>query len=101
MSEGSTIAVTVAWATRDVQDIVPLMLPRGATVADALAASGLVARHAIDPATIRCAIYGQLAADTAELADGDRVELTRPLVIDPKAARRLRAEVKAARARRR
>jgi putative ubiquitin-RnfH superfamily antitoxin RatB of RatAB toxin-antitoxin module len=101
VSARSTIAVTVAWATRDVQEVVPLRLPRGATVADAVAASGLVARHAIDPATIGCAIYGRLAADTAELADGDRVELTRPLGIEPKAARRLRAEVKAARAGRR
>ncbi len=101
MSAGSTIAVTVVWATRDAQDIVHVALPTGATIADALAASGLVARHAIDPATTRCAIYGKLAADTARLADGDRVEITRPLVIDPKAARRLRAEVKAARAGRR
>lgn len=98
MSGTAPIAVTVVWATRDVQEPVALALPAGATVADALAASGLLARHAVDRATIRCAIFGRLVADAALLADGDRVELTRPLLIDPKAARRLRAAVKAARA---
>ncbi len=86
-----TVAVTVVWATPEVQDSVPLTLPAGATVADALAASGLVERHGIDRGAVRPAVYGRLVRDDVALRDGDRVEICRPLLVDPKAARRLRA----------
>ncbi len=84
------LTVTVAYAAPGVEVIESLVLPDGATVADALAASGLVSRLALPP-TIACAIHGQRAAPGIPLADGDRVEITRPLVADPKAARRARA----------
>lgn len=64
----------------------------GATVADALA----LAREAgmdpglADPA--RLAIYGQAATPETRLHAGDRIELLRPLLVDPKQARRARAE---------
>ena len=92
---GGTVAVTVVWATRDVQDVVPLTLAAGATVADAIAQSGLVARYRIDRAAIRVGIHGRLAREDTVLADGDRIEIYRPLTVDPKETRRLRAEVKA------
>jgi putative ubiquitin-RnfH superfamily antitoxin RatB of RatAB toxin-antitoxin module len=60
-----------------------LNLPAGATVRDALAASGLEA-HA-------CGIFGKRVALDRKLAEGDRVEIYRPLAIDPKEARRRRA----------
>ena len=83
--------VTVVWATPLVQDIVQVDVPPGATVADAVAQSGLVARHGVDAATVEFAIFGRRAAGSALLTDGDRVELTRPLQADPKAARARRA----------
>ncbi len=88
------IAVTVVWATPDVQDIVGLSLPAGATVADAVARSGLVERHGIDRGATRCGVHGRLVGDDAVLRDGDRVEICRALQVDPKAARRLRAEAR-------
>lgn len=84
------LSVTVVYAARGVEAIEPLVLPAGATVEDAVAASGLVARLSL-PATIAYAIHGQRAAPDVPLANGDRVEITRPLVADPKAARRDRA----------
>jgi len=60
-----------------------LNLPAGATVRDALAASGLEA-HA-------CGIFGKRVALDRKLAEGDRVEIYRPLALDPKEARRRRA----------
>jgi hypothetical protein len=42
--------VTVVWATPDVQDIVPVALPAGATVADAVAQSKIIERYALDAA---------------------------------------------------
>jgi uncharacterized protein len=83
--------VTVVWATPDVQDIVPVELPAGATVADAVAQSRIIERYALDAAQLRFAVFGRRAAAEATLADGDRVEITRPLLADPKESRRRRA----------
>lgn len=88
----ATLAVTVVWATPEVQDAVALTLPAGASVADAIARSGLALRYRIDLSTARAAIRGRLVRDDAVLRDGDRVEICRPLIVDPKEARRLRAD---------
>jgi len=61
-----------------------LSLPAGSRVADALAAAGL-------PAVGKVGIFGRVARPDAPLADGDRVEIYRPLLLDPKEARRRRA----------
>jgi uncharacterized protein len=63
---------------------VALELEPGATVRDALAAAGW-------PAARHLGIYGRRVAPDARLADGDRVEVYRPLSTDPKEARRRRA----------
>lgn len=71
-------------------DLVALTLPAGSTLADALAASGLPARHALDAATLRAGIWSRVCEPATPLRDRDRVEIYRPLVVDPKEARRLR-----------
>lgn len=65
---------------------VMLELAEGATVADATAASGLPL-DGVDG----FAVFGLRAAPGTRLRDGDRVELLRPLQLDPKQARRQRA----------
>ena len=85
--------VTVAWASRDVQDLVPVEVERGATAADAVRASGLIAQYGLDPQRLRYAIYGRRIEEDVVLAAGDRVEILGPLKIDPKAARVRRATV--------
>ncbi|CAG0986865.1 hypothetical protein BURK1_02054 [Burkholderiales bacterium] len=87
----SLLRVSVAWASPRSTGTVALDLPRGATVADAVSASGALARAGVDEATAGFAIFGQTAHASTPLADGDRVEVTRPLVADPGAARRDRA----------
>ena len=91
MSETAVVAVSVAWATPAVQDVVPLALPAGATVGDAIARSGLVDRYRIDLANSRLGIRGRRVRADTVLTDGDRVEICRPLIADPKDARRSRA----------
>lgn len=82
--------VEVAYSPRArVVDIVALQLPAGATLRDAVDASGLVARHAI-AAPQRVGVWGRLRKLDDAVHDGDRVEIHRPLVVDPKQARRLR-----------
>ena len=56
--------------------VVTVELPEGATVRDALAAAGLAHRGAIG-------IFGERVAPESRLSDGDRVELYRPLALDP------------------
>ncbi|WP_082065112.1 RnfH family protein [Xanthomonas sp. MUS 060] len=80
------IEVVLAWPERFVSQT--LQLHDGATVADALALAALAEATPDMP----CAIYGELAAPNRVLQDGDRVELLRPLLVDPKDARRRRAK---------
>jgi uncharacterized protein len=84
-------AVTVAYAAPGIEDVTALALPGPATVADAVAASGLIERYQLAGADIGYAIFGQRAEPGTPLRDGDRIELTRPLQVDAMAARRLRA----------
>jgi len=85
------IVVTVAYAAPEIETLVRVELPARAVLADAVAASGILDRHELDPRLLGYAIFGQRATASTPLADGDRVELTRPLVADPKDARRRRA----------
>ena len=82
--------VTLAYAAPGVEAIESLDLPAGATVERAVAGSALVARLALPP-TVSYAIHGQRARPDTPLADGDRVEIVRPLLADPKAVRLARA----------
>ena len=86
-----TISVVVAYAAPEVEAQVGVALPAGATVDDAVAGSGIVAQMGLDAALLQFAIFGQRAKGGTPVVEGDRIELTRPLVADPKHARRKRA----------
>lgn len=96
------IRVEVVYALRDRQESIAVDLDSGASVMDALTASGL--RETIPdglPEELDVGIWGVRVAPGTELHDGDRVEIYRPLVADPKQARRRRAGLqRAARSRR-
>lgn len=91
------LAVTVAYAAPGIEDVTDLALPGPATVAEAVAASGLIERCQLAGTDLGYAIFGQRAEPETPLRDGDRIELTRPLQIDAMAARRLRAARRRAR----
>ena len=83
------VEVIRAWPRRF--EVARVVLPEGACVRDAAAATGWTD----DGEIVAYAVFGQrVAADTA-LRSGDRVELLRPLLADPKEARRRRAASKA------
>lgn len=71
-------------------DLSVLDLPAGATLAQALAASGVCARHGLDPAAVTAGLWGKVREADTPLRERDRVEVYRPLVVDPKEARRQR-----------
>jgi putative ubiquitin-RnfH superfamily antitoxin RatB of RatAB toxin-antitoxin module len=89
------LRVSVVFSPRArVVDEVELLLPPGATVADALRESGMQARHPqVDLAALPVGIWGAFCARDDTLRDRDRVELYRPLRVDPKEARRQRHQV--------
>jgi hypothetical protein len=85
------IRVEVAYSPAPGQvELVALDLPDGARLQDALAASGLPARHGLAPDGLRVGIWGRVQPLDALLRERDRVEIYRALRVDPKEARRLR-----------
>lgn len=75
-----------------------LALAEGATARDAVVHSGLArAFPALDWTALTPGIWGRAAAWDQPLADGDRIELCRPLSVDPKIARRERFRQQGAR----
>lgn len=87
-----TIQIEVAYALAARQEIVPLSLPAGSTLVQAVAASGLPAKYPeIDLAKGKFGIFSKLSRPDTVLRDRDRVEIYRPLIADPKEVRKQRA----------
>jgi hypothetical protein len=89
------VNVEICYAEPDRAMRIALDLPAGVTVAEAVLASGIVERLGPTAAGLTCAVFGRRVESDTVLEEGDRVELLRPLAVDPKQARRLRAEAKA------
>lgn len=74
------------------QTVISLELAAGSTVGQAIAESKLAQRYPeLDLARARVGIYGRRVSADTVLANGDRVEVYRALLADPKQARRRRA----------
>ncbi len=87
-----TIAVEVVYALPRRHWSIALRLPPGSTVGDAIAQSGVVEKvPGIEVSDRRVGIFGKPCGLDAALSDGDRVEIYRPLLCDPKDVRRRRA----------
>ena len=87
------LRVEVAYAGPEGQWLLPLELDPGATIADAIAASGIEAQvPGLRAADGRVGVYSQPRALGDALRDGDRVEIYRPLMADAKEIRRRRAK---------
>jgi len=98
MSEAK-ITVEVAYALPQKQKIIALQVAEGTTALEAVRLSGITNEFPdIDLETAKMGIFGQALgtkglkkADEHALQEGDRVEIYRPLVSDPKESRRRRA----------
>jgi uncharacterized protein len=87
------LSIEVCYALPDGQTLIPVELPEGATAQQALDASGILQRYPqIDLARQKVGVFGKLKPLDTVLADHDRVEIYRPLIVDPKAARQRRVE---------
>ena len=86
------VEVEVAYAKPEQQALVTLLMPEGATVGDAIQASGLLGRFPeIALSGLKAGIFGVVCKLDQPVSEGDRIEIYRPLLHDPKEARRQRA----------
>lgn len=86
------IAVEVVYALPDNQILKRLDVPEGTTVAQAILLSDITTQFPeIDLTKNKLGIFGKLAKPETILRHQDRIEVYRPLIIDPKEARRKRA----------
>lgn len=99
----TTLNVEVAYSPGPgVVDLQPLVADAPCTALQALQASGLLARHGLaaddvagPAATLAVAVWGKVKPADTLLRERDRVELLRPLRVDPKEARRQRYKAQA------
>ena len=91
----TVLKVEVVYALPAREDSIVVAVPAGATVRDVLAKCGLL--HLVCG---KVGIFGKVVREDAPVADGDRVEIYRPLAVDPKEARRARAATYTSRSRR-
>jgi uncharacterized protein len=92
MENAESMSVEVAYALPDKQVILTVQLAPGATLREAIDASGLLDRFPdIDLASQKVGIFGKLKKFDQTLHPGDRVEIYRHLIADPKEVRKKRA----------
>jgi len=86
------VNLEVAYAKPEEQAIVTLAMPEGATVEAAIKASGLLERFPeIALSDLKAGIFGEVCKLDQPVKEADRIEIYRPLIHDPKDARRQRA----------
>ncbi len=91
-SQRRQITVEVAYAATERQQVLQIRVPEGTTLIEAVKASGIVEQFPeIDLDTARLGIFGRVEHPERRLEAHDRVEIYRPLVTDPREARRRRA----------
>ena len=86
------LRVEIVYALRDRQVLLAFEVEGGTTARQAVERSGILQRFPeIDLARAGLGIFGRVVSPDTPLRDGDRVEIYRPLIADPKQARRTRA----------
>ena len=88
------VAIEVVFGRPDSQSLVALSLEKGATVAVAIERSGLAEEYPDESiADLSAGIWGRIVDRDCVLKDGDRVEIYRPLQLDPRESRRRLAQL--------
>lgn len=89
----AAIQVSVIYALPEEQVALTLDVPQGTHVSEAILRSGILQRFPqIDLSRQAVGVFGQRVALEREVEDGDRIEIYRPLIADPKEARKRRAQ---------
>jgi uncharacterized protein len=89
MANDELLRIRVIYALPDHQASVDLQLPPGTSLTEAVTRSGLLEKFPeAMTRPLSCAIFGRPVPLGYQLRDGDRIEILRPLLIDPKQSRR-------------
>jgi len=89
---GASLLIEVAYATPEKQRTLECEVDPGTSPREVVRQSGIVDQFPeIDPDTADLGVFGKPIKDDYELDDGDRIEIYRPLIADPKEVRRQRA----------
>lgn len=92
MDSAEKIKVEVTYAKADEQVLLGLEVEAGTTLHEAVERSGILQHFPeIEPGKAKMGIFGKLQKTDTVLREGDRVEIYRPLIADPKEVRRKRA----------
>ncbi|MDH5352988.1 MAG: RnfH family protein [Gammaproteobacteria bacterium] len=87
-----TMMIEIAYATPDRQKIVECEVEQDTSVREAVKLSNIADYFPeIDLENCELGVFGKAVSPTYELVEGDRIEIYRPLIADPKEVRRQRA----------
>lgn len=89
----SMIAIEICYALPDVQTVLSIEVEPQTSIRQAIEQSGIIGMHSeIDLSTLAVGVFGKIAALDTPVQPGDRVEIYRALIVDPKLARQRRVE---------
>jgi putative ubiquitin-RnfH superfamily antitoxin RatB of RatAB toxin-antitoxin module len=89
MSNMRKVEIEVVLALAERQVLLSVALPQGATVMDAIDQSGIAAEFPdLDLASLTVGVWGRVVQRSRPVREGERIEIYRPLPIDPRRARR-------------
>jgi putative ubiquitin-RnfH superfamily antitoxin RatB of RatAB toxin-antitoxin module len=89
------VIVTVVYARPDVRHLLQVEIAPGATIEQAIEASGLLSLEPeLRTGALDVGVWNRVVRLDSLVSDGDRIEVYRPLTFDPKEARRIRANVR-------
>ncbi len=95
MASAERVRATVVYLSPQRQLVLPVDVAQGSSLQDAVAASGLLQQAPeLAGQPLDVGVFNRLREPREPVRDGDRIEVYRPLAIDPKEARRVRAEVR-------
>lgn len=87
------MSIEVAYASADQSWLIPFQIEEGTTVQQAIVISGILEQCPdINLQTNKVGLFSKIVELDVLLRAGDRIEIYRPLILEPKEARRLRAE---------
>ena len=91
-NSSATVNIEVAYALPDKQQVISVQVSQGTTIEQAIQLSGILEQFPqIDIAKNKLGIFGKLKKADVVVREGDRVEIYRPLIADPKVVRKQRA----------
>ncbi len=93
MATDNVLHVEVAYASTNQSWLIPFEVEEGTTVQQAITSSGILEQCPdINLQTNKVGLFSKIVELDVTVRAGDRIEIYRPLILDPKEARRLRAE---------